>query len=43
MLPDCPAGETVKVRGRLWFHTGGDIEEELRQAEKTFTKLSANK
>lgn len=43
MLPDCPVGETVKVRGRLWFHAGGDIEDEISHAEKTFSKLSAAK
>ena len=43
MLPDCPVGETVKVRGRLWFHAGRDIEGEISRAEETFSKLSADK
>jgi peptidoglycan/xylan/chitin deacetylase (PgdA/CDA1 family) len=41
MLPDCPAGQTVKVHGRLWFYTGTDIQGQIRQAEKHFSTLSA--
>jgi peptidoglycan/xylan/chitin deacetylase (PgdA/CDA1 family) len=25
LLPDCAPGQTVRVRGRLWFHEGKDI------------------
>lgn len=32
VLPDCPPGETVRVRGRLWFYEGKDIEQELGRA-----------
>lgn len=28
-FPDCPPGETVRARGRLWFYEGEDIEAEL--------------
>lgn len=28
-LPDCPPGETVTARGRLWFYEGDDVEAEL--------------
>lgn len=30
-FPDCPPGETVRVRGGLWFYEGADIEAELRR------------
>jgi hypothetical protein len=26
IFPDCPPGETVEVRGRLWFYEGTDID-----------------
>ena len=29
VLADCPPAETVRVRGRLWFYEGGDIEREI--------------
>ncbi len=32
-LPDCPVGETVRVRGRLWFYEGKDIEGELKRSQ----------
>ena len=25
LLPDCPPGETVRVRGKLWFHQGAAL------------------
>jgi hypothetical protein len=31
VLPDCAPGETVAVRGRLWFYEGRDVERELRR------------
>lgn len=34
-FPDCPAGETVRVRGGLWFYNGPDIDAELRRIETT--------
>ncbi|MFG0336010.1 MAG: CehA/McbA family metallohydrolase [Maioricimonas sp. JB049] len=30
-FPDCPPGETVHARGRLWFHEGDDIDGELER------------
>ncbi len=36
VLPDCPPGETVRVRGRLWFYEGKDIEPHLKQANADF-------
>src|SRR5207245_6893509 len=29
IFADCPPGETVRVRGRLWFYVGSDIDSEL--------------
>jgi len=29
VMADCPPGETVRVRGRLWFYEGKDVEAEL--------------
>ena len=36
VLPDCKPGETVRVRGRLWFYEGKDIEQELERAQAGF-------
>lgn len=36
VLPDCPPGETVRVRGRLWFYEGREIEPALERAEVGF-------
>ncbi|MDZ4780127.1 MAG: hypothetical protein SGJ19_07745 [Planctomycetia bacterium] len=33
-FPDCPPGETVTARGRLWFYEGDAIEEKLRKLEE---------
>ncbi len=33
VLPDCAPGQTVRVRGRLWFYEGQDIDAELAQAK----------
>ena len=38
MFPDCPVGETVKVKGRLWFHEGNNMEAEMNRAEEQFGK-----
>jgi hypothetical protein len=32
VLPDCAPGQTVRVRGRLWFYEGKDVERELKRA-----------
>lgn len=31
VLPDCPSGETVRVKGKLWFYEGTDINGELQR------------
>ncbi|MEO6183646.1 MAG: polysaccharide deacetylase family protein, partial [Verrucomicrobiota bacterium] len=36
VLPDCVPGGTVRVRGRLWFYEGKDIDRELARAESDF-------
>lgn len=36
VLPDCPPGETVRLRGRLWFYEGKDVEPELQRAALDF-------
>jgi hypothetical protein len=36
VLPDCAPGETVRVRGRLWFYEGKDIDAVLAQASLAF-------
>ncbi|HTL56981.1 MAG TPA: family 16 glycoside hydrolase [Candidatus Limnocylindrales bacterium] len=33
VLPDCAPGQTVRIRGRLWFYEGKDIDAELAQAK----------
>ena len=33
-LPDCPFGKTVRIRGRLWFYEGMDIEGEIQRRAK---------
>lgn len=36
VLADCAPGETVRVRGRLWFYEGKEIEQELARAKAAF-------
>lgn len=36
VLPDCAPGQTVRVRGRLWFYEGKDIDAELARAKVAF-------
>ena len=36
VLPDCAPGQTVRVRGRLWFYEGKDVELELQRAQSAF-------
>ncbi|MSU59796.1 MAG: polysaccharide deacetylase family protein [Pedosphaera sp.] len=36
VFADCPPGETVRVRGRLWFYEGKDIEQEFERAKAAF-------
>jgi hypothetical protein len=35
-LPDCPSGQTVRVKGQLWFYEGPDIKRGLEQARSFF-------
>ena len=39
VLADCPPGQTVRARGRLWFYEGSDIDTELGRAQQTFAAL----
>ncbi len=39
VFPDCPPGETVRLRGRLWFHEGPSIEAEIEKAKRLFPAL----
>jgi len=41
VLPDCPAGQTVRVRGRLWFYEGNEIDEEIARQGALFATASA--
>jgi len=41
VLPDCPTGQTVRVRGKLWFYDGNQIEEEIARQSKLFALASA--
>lgn len=34
---DCPPGETKRVRGRLWFYEGMEIENEIGRLEKSWS------
>jgi hypothetical protein len=43
VFADCPPGETVRLRGRLWFYEGKDIEQELERASAEFLPASAKK
>jgi peptidoglycan/xylan/chitin deacetylase (PgdA/CDA1 family) len=36
VMADCAPGETVRVRGRLWFYEGTDVERELETAGADF-------
>ena len=39
VFPDCGSGETVRLRGRLWFHEGDSIEGELSEAGQRYSVL----
>ena len=41
VLPDCLAGQTVRVRGKLWFYEGNQIDEEISRQGKMFAIASA--
>lgn len=36
VLPDCPPGGTVRVRGALWFYEGQNIDGEIERAKAAF-------
>jgi len=40
VMADCAPGETVRVRGRLWFYQGKDVEQELARASSEFPSLA---
>ena len=33
-FPDCPPGETVRARGKLWFYEGDDVVTQFRRFER---------
>jgi hypothetical protein len=39
VLADCLPGQTVRVRGRLWFYQGVDIDSEVERAQQIFAAL----
>jgi hypothetical protein len=41
VLPDCPVGQTVRVRGKLWFYEGNEIDQEIKQQSTRFAIASA--
>jgi len=43
VLADCAPGQTSRVRGRIWFYQGTDIDGELRRASGVFTTSSSTK
>jgi peptidoglycan/xylan/chitin deacetylase (PgdA/CDA1 family) len=40
VLPDCPTGQSVRVRGKLWFYDGNQIKEEITRQSKLFAIAS---
>lgn len=36
VLPDCGRGQTVRVRGRLWFYQGSKIDAEIERTQREF-------
>ena len=39
VFPDCEPGETVRLRGRLWFHEGEDVASAVESAKREFQPL----
>ncbi len=37
-FPDCEPGQTVEVKGRIWFYEGGDIQGEIDKNKDKFLK-----
>jgi hypothetical protein len=42
VLPDCAPGQMVRVRGRLCFYDGSDIEAEINRAHELFSARPTN-
>ncbi len=40
VFPDCEPGDTVRLRGRLWFHAGDSVAGEIAAAKREFSGLS---
>ena len=43
VFEDCPPGETVRLRGRLWFHEGDSIEGEIAGARERFSTVPSTR
>ena len=43
VLADCLPGQTVRVRGRLWFYQGDDVNSEIERAQQTFAALPVSR
>lgn len=41
VFPDCAPGETVRLKGRLWFHEGSSVEDEIAAASRRFQALAS--
>ena len=39
VFPDCSAGATVRLRGRLWFHEGPSVADAIERARGEFAPL----
>lgn len=39
VFEDCGPGQTVRLRGRLWFHEGDSIDSEIAAARKRFSTM----
>ena len=42
VLPDCESGQTVRVRGRLWFYEGDQIEPEIERFRNGVAQSAPN-
>jgi peptidoglycan/xylan/chitin deacetylase (PgdA/CDA1 family) len=43
VLEDCLPGQTVRVRGRIWFYEGKDIDGEIQRASGVFSTSPSHK
>ena len=39
-FPDCPPGEIVRIRGRLWFYQGDDINAEFHRLDQSDWRIA---